>query len=101
MVELGNITINNLQQLAQYTNNSVDGALFTGGIITFYIIILILLYKNMEQNGYEFSAVFTTTSWITFIISTFFWFAQLIPTTIPLIFLFLSAFGTIYLYASK
>jgi len=102
MVDFTNLTnTSNFQQVALYTNNATDGILFTGGIIAFYIIILMYLYRNMEQSGYEFSAVFTATSWVMFIISGFFWMADLISTPMPLMFLLFSAFGTIYLYASR
>lgn len=102
MVDFTNLTnTSTMQELVYYTNNSVDGALFTGGIIALYIIILMFLYRNMEQNGYDFGAVFTASSWVMFVISGFFWYAELVSTLIPLMFLLFSAFGTIYIYASR
>ncbi len=102
MVDLTNLTNSStLQQLAYNTNNSVGGILFIGGIVAFYIIILMSLYRNSESLGYDFISVFTVGSWIMFVGSGFFWYADLIPVLLPLMFLFFSAFGTIYLYASK
>lgn len=92
---INNIT--SLQGIASYTNNAVDGLLFTGGMIAFYIIIFIVLTKNDEP----FENAFTVTSWSMFTISIFFWFAELIPTLLVITFLVMSALGTLYLYTSR
>lgn len=91
---LSNIT--SLQGMAYYTNNAVDGVLFTGGIIVLYIILFMVLLKNDEP----FINVLAASSWIFFIISTLLWMANLLPTLIPLAFLILAAFSVLYMYSS-
>jgi len=101
-VDFSNISnITSAQGLAYYTNNAVDGILFTGGMIAFFIIILIVLYRSAEVNGYDFGSMFTVASWSMFVISGFFWLAKLVPTLLVLMFLFFSAIGVIYLYSSR
>jgi hypothetical protein len=101
-MDFTNLTnVSTMQGVAYYTNNATDGILFTGGIIVFFIIILMYLYKNMENNGYSFVGIFTTSSWIMFVVSGFFYLSKLIPTLLPLMFLILSAIGTIVLYSSS
>ena len=50
MVDLTNFTnVTTLQGLVYETNSSVGGILFTGGMITFFIIILIHTYRYKYQ----------------------------------------------------
>ena len=101
-MDFTNLTnVSTMQGVAYYTNNQTDGILFTGGIIVFFIIILMYLYKNMENNGYSFVGIFTVSSWIMFVVSGFFYLANLVQTLIPLMFLLFSAIGTIVLYSSR
>jgi hypothetical protein len=101
-VDLSNYTdVGNVQNLALAVNNDVGGILFVGGMFAFYFIILLITYRISERNGEDFGVPFTATSWVMFIVSGFFWFAKLLPVVIPLLFLFISAFGVLYLYASK
>ena len=98
MVDMTNLTnITSLQGIAYYTNSMTDSLLFTGGIIVFFFIILMALIKNGEpfENG------LAVASWSMFVVSLFFWFAQLVPTGLPICFLIVAAFDTLYLYASR
>jgi hypothetical protein len=46
-MDFTNLTnVSTMQGVAFYTNNLTDGLLFTGGIIAFYIIILLYLYNK-------------------------------------------------------
>jgi hypothetical protein len=92
---------NTMQKIAYYTNNQVDSILFSGGMIVFFVIILMYLYNNMENNGYSFVGIFTVSSWVMFVISGFFYLANIVPTLLPLMFLIFSAIGTIVLYSSR
>lgn len=92
---INNIT--SLQGLASYTNTMTDGLIFTGGIVTLYIIMLIILTKNDEP----FINAFTVSSWIMFLTSTFFWFSNLIPTITVVAFLVFSSIGTLILYTQR
>lgn len=97
-MDLTNLTnTTTLQGLAYYTNNAVDGVLFTGGMIVMFIIILMTLLR-FEQ---PFENALAISSWVSFIFSVFFWFAKLLPTIIPLMFLMITAFTTLYLYSSR
>jgi hypothetical protein len=98
MVDFTNLTnATSLQGIAYYTNSMTDGILFMGGIIVFFIIILVTLVKNDEP----FENALAVASWSMFIVSLFFWFANLLPTLIPLAFLFIAALDTLYLYSSR
>lgn len=93
-----NITnITSLQKLAYVTNNYTDGVLFIGGLIVFFIVILMILIKN-EQPLPNALAI---SSWSIFIVASLLWYASLVPTIIPLTFLILTAFTTLYLYTSN
>lgn len=97
-IDLSNVTRQStLQGVAYFTNNMTGGLLFSGGMIVFFIIILMVLLRNEQP----FPNALTVSAWIMFTVSIFFWFAQLIPTIISLLFLMISAFGTFYLVASK
>lgn len=101
-IDLSNYTdVGTVQALTSAVNNEVGGMLVTGGILAFYFIILIISYRVSVRNGEDFGVPFTATSWVMFLVSVYFWFAKLLPTGIPLLFLFLAAFGVLYLYASK
>lgn len=95
MTGLDNVT--SLQGLAFYTNNAVDGVLFTGGLIVLYLVMLMFL----SRRGEDFANVLAVSSWSFFLVSGFFWLAHLITTLLPLLFLFLAGFSTLYIYASK
>lgn len=98
MVDMTNLTnVTSLQGLAYYTNSMTDSLLFTGGVIVFFFIILMALAKL----GEPFENALAVASWSMFIISTFFWFAQLVPTIIPLALLLIVAFDTLFIYAAK
>ena len=92
---LNNIT--SLQGMAYYTNVHTDGLLFTGGIIVLYFVMIMVLLKNDEP----FINVLATSSWSMFILSMFFWLAQLIPTLLVLGFLMLGAFSVLFMYANR
>lgn len=94
----GNFTnITSLQKLAYVTNNYVDGILFSGGIIIFFIIILMLLLKNEQP----FPNALAVSSWSMFMISMLFTFSSLIPMIMPIGFLIMASFTTLYLYTSN
>ena len=95
---LSNVT--SLQGLAVYTNNATDGVLFTGGLIVMFFVMLMVL---LRQGNYEepFVNVLAVSSWSMFVISMFFWFAQLISTMLPMGFLLLGAFSVLYMYSSR
>jgi ABC-type Fe3+-siderophore transport system permease subunit len=86
-----------LQGVAYYTNNQTDGVLFTGGIIVMFIIILMNLLRT-EQTIEQALGI---SSWVTFMVSIMFWFAKLLPTIIPLMFLMIAGFTTLYIYSSR
>ena len=96
MVNMTNISgIDSFQSLAYFTNNSVDGILFSGGIVVLFFIMLMVLNKN----GEPFINSFTVSSWSIFIISVLLWYAELVPIIFVLGFLTCTAFGTLMLYA--
>jgi len=98
-IDTSNFTnLTSLQAVAQFTNNSVDGVLFTGGMIVFFIILLMFLIKF---NQMPFENNFTVGSFVMTFVSTFFWYAKLLPTAVPLIFLAFTVVGTFMLYGSK
>ena len=95
MVDTTNLTnITGLQGIAYYTNSMTDGLLITGGIIVLSIVMMIVLSKNQEP----FVNVLTSTGWLFFLISMFFWAAQLLPIEVGLGYLFIAGFGTLALY---
>lgn len=97
-IDLTNVTNSTtLQGLAYYTNNMTDGILFIGGIVAMFIIMLMVLIRNQQP----FENALAISSWTTFIVSVMFWFAKLLPTIIPLMFLMFTAFSTLYLYSSR
>jgi hypothetical protein len=92
---INNIT--DFQTLASATNSAVDGILFTGGMLVFYIIMIVIFirYDQPIENAV------TSSSWIMFMIAGLFWYAELVPTLIPLAFLFIAGLGVLYLNTSK
>lgn len=92
---INNITT--LGGLANASNNFSDGILISGGIIVLYIITIMVMlkYEQPLENSLAIS------SWSFFIIATLFWFGNLVSIKIPLVFLLLSAFSVLYLYASR
>ena len=90
--------ITSLQGMASVVNSSTDGLLFIGAMFVFWIIIMMVLISRSQL---PFENNFTVSSWIMFLASSFFWAAHLLPTVVPLIFLVLSAFGTLYLFSSS
>lgn len=98
MVNMTNLSnISSLQGIAYYTNNQTDGLLFTGGLIVLYFVALMVLSKNNEP----FMNVFAAASWSLFVISLFFWLADLTPSVLTLAFLILSAISGLIMYSSK
>lgn len=98
MVNMTNVSgIENLQGIAYYTNNMTNGILFTGAMIVFFFIIAIILVKREEP----FANILSVSSWSAFIFSIFFWYAELVPTIVPLSFLFLAVFGVFMMYADR
>jgi hypothetical protein len=91
--------INGLGKLALWTNNEVGGILFDGGMIVFFVILLVIYNKSSDNPDME--SAFTLSSWGMFIASALFWVGGLVDGIIPLVFLIFSAFGTFYLYASR
>lgn len=97
-MDVSNITnISGFAEMASFTNNAVDGILFSGGLIVFFIIILMVSIRN----GEPFENVLAASSWVMFVCSMFFWFAHLVPTSLPIAFLIVSAASTLILYASR
>jgi hypothetical protein len=97
-MDLTNMTnVSSLQGVAVFTNDMTGGILFNGAMLVFFIIILVVLTKNDEP----FENALAVASWSMFIISAFFWFAELVPTISVLAFLFIAAFTTLYLYTSS
>jgi len=97
-MDLTNLTnISSIQGLAFYTNNSVDGVLFSGGIFVFFIILLVSLLRF----DISFPAALAVSGWSIFIVSLFFWFAHLLPTLVVLAFLLISGFSVLFLYANR
>jgi ABC-type Fe3+-siderophore transport system permease subunit len=98
MVDLTNFTnVTTLQGLVYETNNVVGNILFTGGMITFFIIILMTLLRN----GEPFENCLAVSGWSMFVVSLIFWLGHLVPTLLVLAFLMISAFSTLYLYTTK
>jgi hypothetical protein len=95
---ISNIT--SLQGLAFYTNNAVDGILFSGGIIVLFFVMLMVLLRNASYEE-PFVNVLAVSSWSMFLISAFFWLAHLVPTIMPLGFLLLGAFSVLIMYSQK
>ena len=95
MVNTANFTnLTGLAEVAIYTNNMTDGLLFIGGMITLSIVMMIVLSRNQEP----FINVLTATGWTFFLISMFFWAAELLPIEIGLAYLFIAGIGTLILY---
>jgi hypothetical protein len=98
MVDFTNLTnATTLQGVAEYTNNATGGVLFQGGIFMFFIIMMIILTKNDEP----FENALAVSSWSMFVVSAMFWFAELIPTIIPLAFLMLASISVLILYTKR
>jgi hypothetical protein len=98
MVDVTNLSaINSLSDLATYTNNETSSLLFTGGIVTLFIVMVLMLVRN----EWEFVNALSVSGWIFFIVSGFLWLSHLIPAVMPLLFLFISGFATFYIYASR
>jgi len=98
MVDMTNLTnITGLGSLAKFTNNSTDGVLFTGGLIVFFIIILVGLFKN----GEPFENALVVSSWSMFIVSILFWYGELVPPLVPLGFLVTAAVSVLILKTSQ
>jgi hypothetical protein len=91
---ISNIT--SFQGLAEYTNTGVGGLLFEGGMVVFFIIMLVVLTKN-----FSFEDALLVSAWSMFTISLFFWLAHLISTITPLAFLFIAGASTLYIYTSR
>jgi hypothetical protein len=89
--------ISTLHGVASYTNSMTDGLLFSGGLIVFFFIVLMVSLRNNE----DFGNALAVSSWVMFLVSIFFWFAHLTPTILSLAFLFIAGFSVLYLYASK
>ena len=95
MVNLGNVTdSSNFFDLAFYINNAVDGLLFNGGLIVFFLIILIGSRKFDVKIEHSMAAA----SWSTFIISGMLWFPHLTSGKLTLMYLAFAAFATAYIY---
>jgi len=92
---INNITT--LGGLANASNNFSNGILVSGGIIVLYIITIMVMlkYEQPLENSLAIS------SWSFFVVSAFFWFAKLVSIKMPLVFLIISAFSVLYLYASR
>ena len=98
MVDLTNFTnVSTLQGLVYETNNAVGSVLFSGGMIAFFIIILMVLFRN----GEPFENCLAVAGWSMFVVSLIFWLGHLVPTLLVLAFLAISAFTTLYLYTTK
>lgn len=97
-MDLTNLTSGSqtLQGVALWTNNNVNGVLFTGGLIVFFIIIVMALQRYAEP----FENILAVSGWSMFIVSLFFWFAHLVPTLLVLFFLLMAVVGTFQMYAS-
>jgi hypothetical protein len=89
--------ISSLQGVAYYTNEATGGILFSGGLIVFFFIVLMVSLRSNE----DFANALAVASWSMFLVSVFFWFAHLTPTMLSLAFLFIAGFSVLYLYASK
>jgi hypothetical protein len=99
MVDMTNLTnLTNLQGMAYYTNNMVDGILFSGGLIAFFFILMLVLIK---QGNTDWASILAVSSWSMFLVSAFFWYAELVSVIFPLGFLILGAFSIIVLYTSS
>jgi hypothetical protein len=87
--------INSFQTLVSYTNTQTKDLLITGGILSFYLIVTMLLLKNNEP----FLNVMSINSWIFFIISSLFYLANLTTPLLPLMFLFVAGIATLVNYS--
>jgi hypothetical protein len=76
----------------------VDGILFSGGLIAFFFILLLVLVKMGNNNW---ASVLSVSSWSMFLVSTFFWYADLVSVLFPIAFFSLGAFGIFMLYTSN
>jgi len=93
----GLTNISGIQGLASYTNNATSGILFTGGMITLFIVLLFVLLKNEQP----FENAFAASSWAMFIISSLFWLAELVPTLVPLGFLLCAGISVLILASRR
>ena len=84
-------------KLALYTNDATGGVLFSGGLIVFFIIVLVLLLKYDRP----FEEALTVASWSFFMVAVMFWIGGFVALAFPLFFLAVSALGTLYLFSSK
>jgi hypothetical protein len=97
-MDLTNFTnVTSLQGLAYTANNAVNNILFDGGMIAFFIIILMVLFRN----GEPFENCMAVAGWSMFVVSLIFWLGHLITTLLVLAFLMIAAFSTLYLYTQK
>lgn len=87
-----------MQQVASVVNDNTDGILFTGGMIVFFVI---LVMQFMNRSDMPIENNISVSAWIMFIISGFFWYAHLIYTIVPLSFLGIAAISTLFMYSSK
>jgi hypothetical protein len=53
------------------------------------------------RSGELFEHALAIASWSMFVISLFFWFGELIPTFLPLLFLLMAGISTFYIYSSR
>lgn len=94
-MNMTNLTnVDSLQGLAVFTNNQTGGVLFMGGIIALFIVMVMVLLKNNEP----LPNVLSISGWLMFVISCFFWFAGLLSTLFPLLFLIIAGISTLILY---
>jgi hypothetical protein len=74
-------------EVAVWTNNSVNGLLFTGGLYILFVILLLVFKSKGESIIVSLSAA----SWIMFIISGLFWFGKMVSWMLPIQFLIVAA----------
>lgn len=92
-MDVGNVT--GIGDLISYVDLQVDGAFINGLIIIIFLLVFILLRRQ------DTTAALMTASWITFILSGFLWFAELVPIQTPINLLIVTVLCTIVAFVRR
>ena len=91
----GNITTN--VEIFQWINDTIGGFFFTGVLFAIFFIIFIKLMFSTDDNGKSFAAA----SFICMILSVLLRAADLLDTTIMVIFIILTAVGAVWMHVEN
>ena len=98
IIDLSNVTQNAtaLYGVTKYTNDATSGVLMNGGLIAFFIIILLASRKF----GVPFVDSLAVASWSMFVLSVFLFALQMVFGLLVFVFLGLAIIATVVLYAT-